>query len=43
MNKKKLFLGFIDRDRPSTWITTIIVLMLTIPLVVTMTLFLLMK
>ena len=43
MNKKKLFLGFIDRDRPSTWITTIIVLMLSVPLVVTMTLFLLMK
>ena len=38
-NKKKLVLGFIDREKPITWIIAIIILMLTIPLVVTFVLY----
>ena len=38
-NKKKLVLGFIDREKPITWIIAIIILMFTIPLVVTFVLY----
>ena len=40
MNKKrKVFLGFIERDKPMTWITAIIIFMLIIPLAVTFILY----
>jgi hypothetical protein len=40
MNKKrKVFLGFIERDKPMTWITAIIIFMLIIPLTVTFILY----
>ncbi len=39
MNKKKLIFGFIDREKPLTWIIAIIIAMLIIPLVVTFTLY----
>ena len=38
-NKNKIFLGFIDRDKPLTWISAIIIAMLTVPLVVTLVLY----
>ena len=38
-NKKKLIFGFIDREKPMTWIIAIIISMLTIPLVVTLALY----
>ena len=38
-NKNKIFLGFIERDRPLTWILAIIIAMLTVPLVVTLVLY----
>jgi len=38
-NKNKIFLGFIDRDKPLTWILAIIIAMLTVPLVVTLVLY----
>ena len=37
--KKKLILGFIDREKPITWIVAIIISMLVVPLVVTMALY----
>lgn len=37
--KKKLILGFIDREKPITWIIAIIISMLVVPLVVTMALY----
>jgi len=40
MNKKrKAFLGFIERDKPMTWISAIIIFMLVIPLAVTFVLY----
>ena len=36
---KKLILGFIDREKPGTWIFAIIVAMLTVPLAVTLILY----
>tara|TARA_B100000941_G_C28476916_1_gene539769 strand:+ start:981 stop:1115 length:135 start_codon:yes stop_codon:yes gene_type:complete len=38
-NKKKLLLGFIDRDKPLTWVFAIIISMLAVPLVVTFILY----
>ena len=38
-NKKKLIFGFIDREKPMTWIIAIIISMLAIPLVVTFALY----
>jgi len=38
-NKKKLLFGFIDRDKPLTWVLAIIIAMLIIPLVVTFILY----
>ncbi len=38
-DKKKIILGFIDRDKPITWIIAIIISMLVIPLVVTFILY----
>jgi hypothetical protein len=38
-SKNKIFLGFIDRDKPFTWILAIIIAMLTVPLVVTLVLY----
>ena len=38
-NKKKLIFGFIDREKPMTWIIAIIIFMLAIPLVVTLALY----
>jgi hypothetical protein len=38
-NGKKLIFGFIDREKPGTWIFAIIVAMLTVPLVVTLILY----
>jgi len=38
-NKKKLLLGFIDRDKPLTWVFAIIISMLIVPLVVTFILY----
>ena len=38
-NRKKLIFGFIDREKPMTWIIAIIILMLAIPLVVTLALY----
>ncbi len=38
-NNKKLVLGFIDRDKPGTWIFAIILAMLIIPLAVTLILY----
>jgi len=38
-NKKKLIFGFIDREKPTTWIIAIIISMLVIPLVVTFVLY----
>ena len=38
-NRKKLILGFIDREKPITWIVAIIISMLVIPLVVTFVLY----
>jgi hypothetical protein len=38
-NKNKIFLGFIERDKPLTWILAIIIAMLTVPLVVTLILY----
>ena len=37
--KKKLIFGFIDREKPMTWIIAIIISMLVIPLVVTLVLY----
>ncbi len=39
MTKKKLILGFIDREKPLTWIVTIIIAMLIVPLLVTFALY----
>ena len=38
-DKKKLIFGFIDREKPMTWIIAIIISMLVIPLVVTLVLY----
>ena len=38
-DKKKLIFGFIDRDKPMTWIIAIIISMLIVPLVVTFALY----
>ena len=38
-DKKKLIFGFIDRDKPMTWIIAIIISMLIVPLVVTFPLY----
>ena len=38
-NEKKNILGFIDREKPLTWVIAIIVAMLVIPLVVTLSLY----
>tara|TARA_B000000532_G_C18834121_1_gene391728 strand:+ start:428 stop:562 length:135 start_codon:yes stop_codon:yes gene_type:complete len=38
-DKKKIILGFIDRDKPMTWIIAIIISMLVIPLAVTLILY----
>ena len=38
-DKKKLIFGFIDREKPMTWIIAIIISMLAIPLVVTLALY----
>tara|TARA_Y100000992_G_C21032840_1_gene381184 strand:+ start:77 stop:211 length:135 start_codon:yes stop_codon:yes gene_type:complete len=38
-NKKKLLLGFIDREKPLTWIFAIVISMLIVPLVVTFILY----
>tara|TARA_B100000035_G_scaffold312676_1_gene324671 strand:- start:10460 stop:10594 length:135 start_codon:yes stop_codon:yes gene_type:complete len=37
--RKKLILGFIDREKPITWIIAIIISMLIVPLVVTFALY----
>ena len=37
--KNKLLFGFINRERPFTWILAIIIAMLVTPLIVTMTLY----
>ena len=37
--KNKNSLKFIDRDKPFTWIMAIIVMMFTVPLIVTLVLF----
>ena len=37
--KNKVFLGFIDRDKPLTWILAIIIAMLIVPLAVTFVLY----
>ena len=36
---KKLIFGFIDREKPMTWIIAIIISMLVVPLVVTFALY----
>jgi hypothetical protein len=41
--KKKNILGFINRDKPATWVIAIIIAMLLVPLVVTLLLYYLMK
>jgi hypothetical protein len=41
--KKNLIFGFINRDKPITWILAIIVAMLSVPLVVTLLLYYLMR
>jgi hypothetical protein len=41
--KKNLILGFINRDKPITWVLAIIVAMLTVPLIVTLLLYYLMR
>ena len=38
-DKKKLIFGFIDREKPMTWIIAIIISMLVVPLVVTFALY----
>ncbi len=38
-SKKKLLLGFIDREKPLTWVFAIVIAMLIIPLVVTFILY----
>ena len=38
-NEKKLIFGFIDREKPLTWIAAIIIAMLSIPLIVTLVLY----
>tara|TARA_B100001121_G_scaffold250935_1_gene227056 strand:- start:1270 stop:1404 length:135 start_codon:yes stop_codon:yes gene_type:complete len=38
-DKKKLILGFIDREKPLTWILAIIISMLVVPLAVTFILY----
>jgi len=38
-NKKKLLLGFIDREKPLTWVFAIVIAMLIVPLVVTFILY----
>ena len=38
-DKKKLIFGFIDREKPKTWIIAIIISMLVVPLVVTFALY----
>ena len=38
-NRKKLIFGFIDRDKPITWVIAIIISMLVVPLVVTFALY----
>ncbi len=38
-NHKKLLLGFIDREKPLTWIAAIIIAMLLVPLLVTLILY----
>ena len=38
-DKKRLLLGFIDREKPMTWIIAIIISMLVVPLVVTFVLY----
>ena len=38
-DKKRLLLGFIDREKPMTWIIAIIISMLVVPLVVTFILY----
>tara|TARA_B100001248_G_C26997998_1_gene282063 strand:+ start:120 stop:254 length:135 start_codon:yes stop_codon:yes gene_type:complete len=37
--KKKLLLGFIDREKPLTWVFAIVISMLIVPLVVTFILY----
>jgi len=37
--KNKLIFGFIDREKPLTWIGAIIIAMLSIPLIVTLVLY----
>tara|TARA_Y100000389_G_C17469438_1_gene528934 strand:+ start:1684 stop:1821 length:138 start_codon:yes stop_codon:yes gene_type:complete len=37
--RKRLILGFIDRDKPITWIFAIIIAMLIAPLAVTLVLY----
>ena len=41
--KKNLILGFINRDKPATWVIAIIIAMLTVPLIVTLLLYYLMR
>jgi hypothetical protein len=41
--KKNLILGFINRENPITWVLAIIVAMLTVPLIVTLLLYYLMR
>tara|TARA_B100000242_G_scaffold252258_1_gene194236 strand:- start:80 stop:214 length:135 start_codon:yes stop_codon:yes gene_type:complete len=38
-DKKRLIFGFIDREKPMTWIIAIIISMLVVPLVVTFALY----
>ena len=38
-DEKKLILGFIDREKPLTWIAAIIIAMLSVPLIVTFILY----
>tara|TARA_Y100000816_G_C25941115_1_gene490855 strand:- start:619 stop:753 length:135 start_codon:yes stop_codon:yes gene_type:complete len=39
MTKKKLILGFIDREKPLTWVLAIVIAMLIVPLAVTFVLY----
>jgi len=41
--KNNLILGFINRDKPITWVLAIIVAMLSVPLIVTLLLYYLMR
>ena len=38
-NNKRLIFGFINRDKPITWIIAIIIAMLALPLTVTLVLY----